>query len=554
MSTLGWTVLLLSVVTAFWLLGKLFQSFKDISPLALKQQSNIATVRKANETAHYRNFLVPNGFPLTTGLALSNQYKIRNGNIGDVWSAIVANNTRMMTFNACNENSRETYNIAEINGFVKKIMGRLKTFSTIGVFVSIDTLPGFATYIALMLLTIKVDGFQFYILNDSQLELESNLDFDLIIIDDKIDFTDINHISNIFHFGNKKKMLSQESELSHKNLIYWTDIITDCQADTSFKYEPNQNNSDDLKAWCNIITDGKDLTRFIQLNLVSAIANYVKSFPMDHELNDQDLLTIVTPNSFNKSKKITSNDNLQNWVKIFAVLLHGGSVQFTNNNYNNFLKDSTLLSIHAKDFLQLIDTLNYKPSLLQKWKLKSTTLLFDEGIFFNNKYISNVRCIYLNTNLNRLKQISKFSKKIKPYSPGQCDFTFSTGELNKLRSMFGCRIITELYVNTLILGPISATNFFDYRKLPEVVEEKVNLFGALSTSLEGKFIEADGFDITQRQGMLCVRGFTIGKPLDDKRLEKAIKSSKSLAKSEGWMPLMGVYGLWGHDGCLYLYK
>ena len=61
-------------------------------------------------------------------------------------------------------------------------------------------------------------------------------------------------------------------------------------------------------------------------------------------------------------------------------------------------------------------------------------------------------------------------------------------------------------------------------------------------------------DITKRQGMLCIRGFTIGKPVEPNRLERAMALSDDFGGGEGWMPLVGVFGLWGQDGCLYIYK
>lgn len=550
-----WSIAIVSLATIYWLAGKILQTLRDISPLALKQQANIAPVRKANETAHYRNFLVPNGFPLTTGLALSNQYKIRNGNIGDIWSAIVANNKNTIGFKCDRDQSKCSYNIGEINGLVKQIMKRLQNYSSVGILARIDTLPGFATYIALMLMTIKIDNFQFYLLDSFQYEAELELDLDLIVFDDSIVFTQLNHISNYFYIGlNDTKF----KPLSHGTMILWRDSMQDSEPDNIFEYKPSPDNADDLKTWCNLLTDGKDLTQFIQLNLVSAIANFIKSFPLGHELNEKDILTIIEPGTFSKLTKTPKNyhheSSLQNWVKIFAVLLHGGSLTFCKEDLNGIIRDTTLLSITSADLPELVHKLTYKLDILQKLKVQLGLCVFNKGIFFNNNTVSNVRCIYSSSHLKRSRQISKFSKKTRLYVPGQIDHTIPTDQANRFRSIFGCRIVMELYIDNLILGPISATNFFDYRILPKLVEDKVSFSGALSTSLEGKFIEIEGFDIAQRQGMLCVRGFTIGKPLDKKRLEKAIKSSKSLARGEGWMPLMGVYGLWGHDGCLYLYK
>lgn len=61
-------------------------------------------------------------------------------------------------------------------------------------------------------------------------------------------------------------------------------------------------------------------------------------------------------------------------------------------------------------------------------------------------------------------------------------------------------------------------------------------------------------NIEKKQGMLCIRGFSIGKPVESDRLEKALHLAERFGGGEGWMPLVGVFGLFGQDGCLYIYN
>ncbi|CAI4509555.1 BAF_collapsed_G0024110.mRNA.1.CDS.1 [Saccharomyces cerevisiae] len=45
-----------------------------------------------------------------------------------------------------------------------------------------------------------------------------------------------------------------------------------------------------------------------------------------------------------------------------------------------------------------------------------------------------------------------------------------------------------------------------------------------------------------------------GKPVESDRLEKALHLAERFGGGEGWMPLVGVFGLFGQDGCLYIYN
>ena len=107
------------------------------------------------------------------------------------------------------------------------------------------------------------------------------------------------------------------------------------------------------------------------------------------------------------------------------------------------------------------------------------------------------------------------------------------------------------------MGIISGTNYYDYRVFPENVDKLLACFGTLETNLEAKMVEVISkkkLDVTKRQGMLCIRGYSIGKPLDEERLNHALQLSDTVGGADGWMPLIGVFGLFGTDGCLYIYK
>ena len=140
---------------------------------------------------------------------------------------------------------------------------------------------------------------------------------------------------------------------------------------------------------------------------------------------------------------------------------------------------------------------------------------------------------------------------------GRAQSVLKSTQLNLLRTLLGSRVVSELYSPYTLVGPIASTNYYDYRIFPPQVDATFACFGPISTSLEAKLVDTESnpeLSVDKRQGMLCVRGFTIGKPVEKERLEKALKLVEKFDGGEGWMPLLGVFGIWGQDGCFYEYK
>lgn len=599
-----WTILLLIVLTLFWFKDPILDSQRDLSRVALSQQANVTVVRKSNETALYRNFMIPLQFALNTGLALSIGYKIRNGNFGDIWNAIMDITKSKKSFISFNN---KQYSLPDINGMCFQFIKHLdlicnninintnndksikqennaeekpqKSTIVVGITVPATSLPGFIISVSCMIKSILCKKDDVMIIPQLVTMVPRSKQFnniDILVINSEKDLQMLNDSKDWYSkiIVCDDTIVLNKDAINDSNVALWKDMIRNYSPVEAFEYTPPLDNSDELKPFINISSKySNGITCFNQLNLVSSLSTFIKSFPLNHELNSDDVLTIINnPNDL--------EFQLQMWTKVFAVLIHGGSIIMENLDssllssssssssssftMNSIDQRSTLLFIDANKFKEMYEKdvfFSKRLDWLQSIKFTLAKLLLKSGILPNmfKSNIKSLRCVYLHYSMKKQDQISKFDFNAIPqkYKSGQFDDPLTIEDINKCRILLGSRISVELYCDTLVMGPISQTNFYDYRSLPKSTERQVTCFGAISLSLEGKFIETESnpqFDITKRQGMLCVRGFTIGKPLEMERIESATKLSENMAHGEGWMPLIGVYGLWGHDGCLYLFK
>lgn len=119
--------------------------------------------------------------------------------------------------------------------------------------------------------------------------------------------------------------------------------------------------------------------RFSQMNLVSTVASCIKGFPVDHSLSEKDNLLVGAQ----QSKPLES---LSIWPKLFAVLLHGGSVSFlkvTDTNLNN-LDGVTLASLSRQEIEVLHrEILSNNTSIFDRIK-KNGQKLYSVKVYLHN--------------------------------------------------------------------------------------------------------------------------------------------------------------------------
>lgn len=542
-----------------WLFNTFFLDLKrDFSSVALQQQSNIGSVRKENETAYYRNFLVPLGFPLITGLGLSLKYKIRNGNFADVWKAIMElaeKNTIRFT------DEPKEYTLDVVNGMAKHF---LKTqlseeYMNVGIAVSPSTLPGFVITIASMMGSIEQSSVPHFLAAVPRQRIDS---IDVLIIDSWRAYRMLNGSEKWYKLVIVCEARSSEAAYNvHDNTISWDESIEGFKKDAEFEYTPPADNSDDSKFLAFTTSSYNATTSFAQRCLVSGIASFIQGFPSGQELSNKDSLAVV-------GNLGDVSSSIHFWHKAFAVLLHCGSLSFINKPSISLssLSNSTLLFIEPSDLVKIVEEINSKgTSFTQRLRLSWATALLSEGVFTKVgqapfKSLNKLRCVLLAESIQDTQSVAAFPEKIpklKETIKSKSFSSFTTEKLNYVRALLGSRVILELYCPYIVMGPISQTNYYDYRVLPSSVDSCFTCCGPLATTLEGKLTQTDEnpqLDISKRQGMLCIRGFTIGKPVESNRLQDAMKLSDKFGGGEGWMPMVGIFGLWGQDGCLYIYK
>ncbi|CAI4063609.1 Dde1p SKDI_08G0900 [Saccharomyces kudriavzevii IFO 1802] len=560
---MDWSFLLQLLVTllvillgANWLLSSFLLDFKrDLTAVALAQQSSISSVRNENETAYYRSILVPTGFPLTTGLGLSLKYKIRNGNFGDVWNAIMEISKGKNTIRLIGDDKR--HSLGELNGMAKRLFRKLSadSYKNIGISNSIATVEGFTLALASMMTTIKTGSIPHFLPAVPRQRVE---DLDVLVIDSWRSFKMLNGSESWYKLiivcDDPKK--APQLGTKNDNVVTWKGLVDGFVYDSEFRYTPQDDNSDDKKLFAYVTSPWNGTNSFNQICLVSNIAEFIKSFPLNNELTSSEHLSI-------SAKLASSSASLQIWGKLFAVLLHGGSASFTKQATLDCksVQESTLLFIETEQIIKLMNSTS-KSGLLHKIYLSWATNLLSEGIFtkiaeVEPNSLKKLRCVYLADYVKDAEVISTFSEKIPQLKKINQRTTPSTEQLNKLRAQLGSRVVLELYCPYLIMGPVAHTNFYDYRVFEKSVDDSVVCYGPLGTTLEGKMVETETnplLNVEKRQGMLCIRGFNIGKPTDPDRLKQAMNLAEKFGGGEGWMPLVNVFGLWGQDGCLYTYN
>ncbi|QLQ80998.1 hypothetical protein HG537_0E03530 [Torulaspora globosa] len=556
MDLLFWIKVVVTVVLvifgANWVFGVLYlNSNRDFTSVALSQQSNVGSVRKENETAHYRNFLIPLGFPLITGLSLSLKYKIRNGNFGDVWKAIMeVSSGNFMQF----RNDDKRYSLSAVNGMALHILETQFPEDTkkVGIVGPASCLQGFVIALASMMGSVKTSCQPNFL---SSVPRTRDDDLDVLVIESWSAYRMLNGSDQWY----KLVIVLENGTIDDmpSNVKTWDQLIENYKEIAEFDYVPPEDNSDDTKLWAYTTSAWNATTSFTQGCLVSGIASFVQNFPTGHELSSKDHLTVV-------SRLGESSLAIHLWHKAFAVLLHGGSLSFLGETIAlSDLKNTSLLFIEPNDLMKILQQMKISSSsIMKRVGFAWATTLLSEGVFsklgqYSSPSINNLRCVFLAEFVRDAQLVSSFPKSMPKFKPKASKQLFTSETLNFARAHLGARIVVELYCSSIIMSPLCQTNFYDYRVLPGSVTSTFFCYGPLATNLEGKMVktvENPQFDITKRQGLLCVRGFSIGKPVEADRLKNAMLLSEEIGGGEGWMPLAGLYGIWGHDGCLYIYK
>jgi hypothetical protein len=479
---------------------------RDIHEIALNQQADISPSRKENESAIYRNNQTPHGMPLLTGLQIRHGFRLRNGNLRDIWSVVMGQKNRDARLTFVHKGEEVVCGLDNLNAVFKRFSTFFKQneWQRIGIAVPVYTYHGFVTCMACYISGLTVHAF-------TQLP-RSQHDIDILVVDES-------QLKYATMFTYKKVIvISSDSSKSFddSNIINWGEI-GDLEAlkDDVFEYKYDASYDDILPL---VDTANFQTTSYTHQNFVSSIASVIRSLPLGHEFGQEKLL-------------IGYQDSTMNyWPKTLAILLCGGSVVLGSTRDETFEKNittyrPTVISLDAqsaKSFFLCRTDFGIFHSLM----LHRAVHLFSQGVFSTSA---------MRNSCDQLKLIYI----------GDDNKGLASEELTTIRALYGCRVVAERFKSG-VLGPVLSTNYYDYRIFSN--KRLINR-GAAPLPLEIKLFKYKNLDIGKRHGELCIRGFTIGRPVGEKELERAIASGERVG-SEGWMPT-GIIGKFGTDGCFY---
>lgn len=474
---------------------------KDVNEAYLNQQSIIDATKKPGESAIYKSNKLEHPTGLRVGLDIRyDHYKLRNGNFCDLWELLVNGNKREKHEITVNGRSMGVF---ELNGRVGKFAEYLQHNKVRKVGISGGLfMKNLDVFIVLMACLITQTTVCFY--------------KDEPVFDD-IDIHIIKKEQESL-FLPEKVLLVESGEQNSVSLV-----VSGAEEIASFTNEYSSQKDRGIALEFATRAGPKLLkkTIFTQANLVSSIASTIKHLPLSEVLNSNDKFLCVL-------SKPSTEEILANLVKILACFVTNTHINITDDSswHNIQQYKPTVVSIHERELSKElpVGSLTSGLGMLMAFKFKQSLKLLSRGKFFTaNK--TSLRLMYIHKLITDNPSLNSF-------------------QLNEYRSLLGARIISEFgYPN--LAGPVILSDFYDYR----VFEPKRNLlsYGCIYQSLEIKLVGEKN-----NEGTIYIRGYNIGKVTTYSN-DGTPTNSHSL-KNEGFMPLENVKGVWGNDGCLYVYR
>lgn len=484
-----------------YLYGWYIDYTKDVSEVYLNEQSVIDATRKSDESAIYKSNKLDYSHGLRIGLDIRyNHYKLRNGNLCDVWEVLINSTLREPSKKIVIHN--ETIKIVELNYMVDKIGNYMKEKEFKKIAINLRNFLAcaevFCILIACFVNRITVNFYD---------DIENIEDIDLYVVDEQ----------ELAQVKGKKYILFNSTS---ENSVH--DILEGKRGELlkfQNEYHPDKDKGIAIRFSRKVnhrILSNIDVA---QINIVSGIASTIKHVPLSRMWGDKDTLLVV------QSKAKTNENILNDICKIMACFVTNTKVKIINTADWSIIKSHkpTIVSINESDFIENVQLEEIKPrkNLIKQLQFNQSMKFLSKGKF-TTTYNDNLRLVYLQTSIIQKSKLN-------------------TLQLNEYRSLLGARIIME-YGYPNVVGPLIQTDFYDYRVI--ALNNDVNGFGCLSQSIEVKLV-----NLQNNYGTILIRGYNIGKVLNTMNNE-----SRPLADNEGFMPIYNVRGKWGNDGCLYIYK
>lgn len=557
---------LVAIVTLSLVYGRGLQTQRDLPEVALLDQTHSSTTRKPHETVVLRNKLVPHGFPLLKGLQIKDAYRLRDGNVRDIWSLVLESPSSTIQFFELSGKPVFSKSYSELNYTMKKIIQKIGGESICLV------LPFYDWRSIVLCLASLVSSTSFHLLH-AHLVRPALANHSVVVVSWK-------HLRAAVQYAKEAKYIivtDPEGKDAQKDphsfeeyakvclpreLVTW-DLLFGLETGSDQSFDHTQNKQYDEESLLSE-TINFSTTVYTTQNLVASVANELKLVAQGHEWSSQDELLVLAGES-----------SLALLPKLLAAFVNGMSVKIIEPLISNaiYLVDfETVERIKAREeelihnrFVKILSKLTFDKNVIclapQRY-LKAFVAKekeeFDSNPLLRRMFIGRSQMLFQQGVFSKLGQDPLFSKFRLIFS-----YTYkalkqeeiSSFDLSLLRTLTGCRIVCERYVAGNV-GPLLSTHMYDYRIIEadedDPRELKV-LRGVPVQGVEAKLIDYkvlnDEFLAENDEGELCVRGFIIGKCTDKQTIEEKTKEGIK-AGGEGWMPT-GLIGKIGEDGCFY---
>lgn len=608
------------VIASIILYSKYLETQRDIHVLALEDQSSVSSTRNRGETAIYRSPLVPHSYPLLHGLSIRNSFSLRDGNIRDVWSVALAQvqhsaakhhatsgtsfsnpqpsriaegfKPNEVCFYDSNGSMLFSKDYYQLNFMFKKLakcfdncldnLDGHKLNWKVGSVLPVYTYQSFLASMACFLNSFTFHTFHDFLpqtaLADFSLDFlllqQKDLDMALKVYSSLVKIfivTDILEIPVQYEISltenPKMKVITWDQFMDFAE----NDFIGD--SDSQYQYQYNKSYDDFIPLR---ETKSYNTTEYTNQNLVSSIANELKSIPSNESWNDKSLLFFAE-----------DSQCCYFYNKILTAVLSGSSIRIVEplrlNKIMSFDIEKELLEASEEIDKKLVHLLSLFNEALSKKSLEKSCIAVIPGFYLKsylNLSCSNITSNWL-TNILKRRSINLFKQGIhnrlgeesEIFSQTDLIYSYSTNnkidsniesynDTNQLRVSTGAKIVMERYLCGT-LGPVLSTNIYDYRPCEYCYAENDAICdsnrspminrGVASQVLEMKLIDYKvlGIDLKaeDNKGELCIRGFNIGNCIDSDTQEIRYKESER-AGQKGWMPT-GILGYFDDDGCFY---
>lgn len=562
-------VLVVVAVLAF-AYAKYLETQQDASDLILEKQTSVSSTRKTGETASYRSNLVAHGLPLIHGLAIKHLYKLRDGSVKDVWAvAMQAENAKSVSFRSHTGQAVFEADHSIINGAAKFFKNRIAQLvpgevRSVAVCVAMYSYENFLVAMGCFLAGVVVHGYHegcdgvesgtevIFLLKKDLARAVRVVDVKLVVVVDDLDLDPAKYRAAIENHGLKCSIVTwHHFWSSDSGELDWSNFA---DGEYIHQYAALDELAVFLKETVNYTT-----TQYTQQNIVSGVAAELKALPLGQEWSPGDTVCV-----YNEASSIMF------WHKVLALFVagckHVAVVEplvrrkiTTIDPEQDIRQKERENKLISKRLIKTLDCIKPTVAVIPESYLAAymgTQGEEDKESSFIRKILIGRSQMLLQRNIFNHHAQLPWARDLRiVYSFSNNNFTgigLSSWSLSMARSLFGARIVQERYLNNAI-SPVFASFLYDYRAFENLDERHYAFRGVPSQAIECKLVDyemlGEEYLAENKAGELCVRGFIIGKSLDDDVVEKMTKESQRLG-GEGWMPT-GLVGYWGEDGCFY---